>query len=72
MTNDSHHFRTAAQLESAGFYPVQGNLWKRGEELYLPLYRREDGAGVSITAPLASVLFNTKSTLNPSQSATRG
>ena len=39
MTNDSHLFRTAAQLESAGFYPVEGNRWKRGEELYLPLYQ---------------------------------
>ena len=39
MTNDSHLFRTAAQLESAGFYPVQGNRWKRGAEMYLPLYQ---------------------------------
>ena len=39
MTNDSHLFRTAAQLDSAGFYPVQGNRWKRGEEMYLPLYQ---------------------------------
>ena len=38
MTNDSHLFRTAAQLESDGFYPVQGNRWKKGEKLYLPLY----------------------------------
>ncbi len=38
MTNDSHLFRTAAQLEANGFYPVQGNRWKKGEELYLPLY----------------------------------
>ncbi|MDE0080413.1 MAG: hypothetical protein OXO50_23035, partial [Caldilineaceae bacterium] len=39
MTNDSHLFRTAAQLKAGGFYPVQGNRWKRGEELYLPLYQ---------------------------------
>ena len=39
MTNDSHLFRTAVQLDSAGFYPVQGNCWKRGEEMYLPLYQ---------------------------------
>ena len=39
MTNDSHRFRTAAQLDAAGFYPVQGNRWKRGEDLYLPLYQ---------------------------------
>ena len=39
MTSDSHLFRTAAQLEADGFYPVQGNRWKRGETLYLPLYQ---------------------------------
>ena len=38
MTNDSGLFRTAGQLEAEGFYPVEGNRWKRGEELYLPLY----------------------------------
>ena len=39
MANDSHLFRTAAQLESEGFYRVEGNRWKRGDELYLPLYQ---------------------------------
>ena len=39
MANDSHLFRTAAQLEESGYYPVQGNRWKEGEELYLPLYQ---------------------------------
>ena len=38
MANDSHLFRTATQLDSEGFYPVQGNRWKRGDDLYLPLY----------------------------------
>ena len=38
MANDSHEFRTAEQLESEGFYPIQGNRWKRGDELRLPLY----------------------------------
>ena len=38
MANDSHLFRTVAQLEAEGFYPVEGNRWKRGEEPYLPLY----------------------------------
>ncbi|MCY3990683.1 MAG: hypothetical protein OXF50_05565 [Caldilineaceae bacterium] len=38
MTNDSHLFRTAAQLDAAGFYPVEGNRWKKGGILYLPLY----------------------------------
>ena len=39
MTSDSHLFRTAPQLDASGFYPVHGNCWKRGEELYLPLYQ---------------------------------
>ncbi|MCY3788704.1 MAG: restriction endonuclease, partial [Gemmatimonadetes bacterium] len=39
MTNDSHLFRTAEQLEADGFYPVAANRWKKGEELYLPLYQ---------------------------------
>ena len=39
MTNDSHLFRTATQLDEEGFYPVQGNRWQRGKELYLPLYQ---------------------------------
>ena len=38
MTSDSHLFCTAAQLDADGFYPVQGNHWKKGEKLYLPLY----------------------------------
>ena len=38
MANDSHLFRTAEGLDADGFYPVQGNRWKKGEELYLPLY----------------------------------
>ena len=39
MTSDSHLFRTGAQLDAEGFYPIQGNRWKRGDELYLPLYQ---------------------------------
>ena len=31
MANDSQLFRTAAQLDAEGFYPVQGNRWKRGD-----------------------------------------
>ena len=38
MTNDSNLFKTAEQLNAEGFYPVEGNRWKKGEELYLPLY----------------------------------
>ncbi len=39
MTNDSHLFRTAEHLAAEGFYPVQGNRWRRGNEWYLPLYQ---------------------------------
>ena len=39
MTSDSRLFRTAAQLDADGFYPVHGNRWKKGEQLYLPLYQ---------------------------------
>ena len=39
MANDSHLFRTSAQLEGKGYYPVEGNRWKKREELYLPFYQ---------------------------------
>ena len=38
MTNDSRLFRRAARLETDGFYPVDGNYYKRGDELFLPLF----------------------------------
>ena len=63
MTNDSHLFRTATQLESAGFYPVQGNRWKRGHELYLPLYQGRMIHQFDHRAN--SVRFNPANTHNP-------
>ena len=36
--NHSGLFRTAAELDADGCYPVQGNRWKKGDELYLPMY----------------------------------
>ena len=38
MANDSQLFRTISQLEDDGFYPVRGNRWKRGDEMFVPLY----------------------------------
>ena len=38
MTNDSHLFKTHAELESAGFYPVNGNRLRKANEEYMPLY----------------------------------
>ena len=35
MANDSHLFRTADDLESDGFYPVEGNRWRRREKSYM-------------------------------------
>ena len=63
MTNDSHLFHTAEQLEAEGFYPVEGNRWKRGEELYLPLYQGRMIHQFDHRAN--SVRFNPESTHNP-------
>ena len=63
MTNDSHLFRTAAQMEDEGIYPVQGNRWKRGKELYLPLYQGRMIQHFDHRA--SSVRFNPESTHNP-------
>ena len=63
MTNDSRLFRTAAQLDADGFYPVEGNHWKRGEDLYLPLYQGRMIQHFDHRAN--SVRFNPESTHNP-------
>ena len=65
MTNDSHHFRTAAQLDAEGFYPVQGNRWKRGEDLYLPLYEGKMVQAFDHRA--ASVVVNPENLNRPAQ-----
>ena len=38
MRNDSHLFRTNAELSEAGWYPVANGRWNRGEKVALPLY----------------------------------
>ncbi len=63
MANDSHLFRTAAQLDAEGFYPVQGNRWRRGEELYLPLYQGRMIRQFDHRAN--SVKYNPDNTINP-------
>ena len=63
MTNDSHLFRTAAQLDAEGFYPVAGNRWKRGEDLCLPLYQGRMIQHFDHRAN--SVRFNPENTHNP-------
>ena len=65
MTNDSHLFRTAAQLQDDGFYPVQGNRWKRGKDQYLPLYEGKMVQAFDHRA--ASVVVNPKNLNRPGQ-----
>ena len=38
MTTDSFKFQTQEQLKAMSFYPVEGNQWKKDEEVYIPLY----------------------------------
>ena len=65
MTNDSHVFRTVEQLETEGFYPVASNRWKRGGELYLPLYEGKMVQAYDHRA--ASVVVNPRNLNRPAQ-----
>jgi hypothetical protein len=38
MANDSGLFLDPQALSDAGAYPVSGNLWKKGDAIYYPLY----------------------------------
>ena len=63
MAEASHHFQTATELGGRGYYPVQGNRWKMGETLYLPLYQGRMIWHFDHRAN--SVRFNPESTHNP-------
>ena len=63
MANDSHLFRTALQLEVDGFYPVEDNRWKKGEDLYVPLYQGRTIWQFDHRAN--SIRFNSANTHNP-------
>ena len=65
MTNDSHLFRTAAQLDAEGYYKVEGNRWKKGENFYLPLYEGKMVQAYDHRA--ASVVVNPKNLNRPAQ-----
>ena len=65
MTNDSYFFRTVAQLEDDGFYPVQGNRWKRGKDQFLPLYEGKMVQAFDHRA--ASVVVNPQNLNRPAQ-----
>ena len=65
MANDSHLFRTAAQLETAGFYPVEGSRWKKGEEIFVPLYEGKMVQGFDHRA--ADTTINQQNLFRPGQ-----
>ena len=65
MANDSHHFRTAAQLNAQGFYPVRHNCWKRGNDLYSPLFEGKMVQAFDHRA--ASIVVNPKNINRPAQ-----
>ena len=65
MTNDSGMFRSAELLKSEGFYPVGGNNWKRGDDLYLPLYEGKMVQAYDHRA--ARVILNPKNLNRPAQ-----
>ena len=65
MTNDSHLFRTKAELDDNSFYHVVGNRWKKGEEMYLPLYEGKMVQAFDHRA--ASVVVNATNLNRPAQ-----
>ena len=65
MTNDSHLFRTDAQLKAEDFYPVPGKRWKKGDELCLPLYEGKMVQAFDHRA--ASVVVNPVNLSRPAQ-----
>ncbi len=66
MTNDSHLFRTAAELEEEGFWLGVGNVYARGGERCLPLY---EGKMVQMyDHRAAEIAVETKNIHRPGQS----
>ena len=65
MANDSHHFRTATQLNAQGFYPVRHNCWKRGKDLYFPLFEGKMVQAFDHRA--ASIVVNPENINRPAQ-----
>ena len=63
MAEASHHFRTSAELEDSGFYPIKGNCWQKGDLLFLPMYQGRMIGQYDHRAN--SVQFNPESRNNP-------
>ncbi len=68
MTNDSHLFKTKVELEQEGCYPVGGNTWKKGEEVYVPLYEGKMVQAYDHRA--ASITINPDNVNRPAQTLT--
>ena len=65
MTNDSHLFHTSEQLGNDGFYKVAGNRWKKGNEIFVPLYEGKMVQAYDHRA--ASVVVNPDNLNRPAQ-----
>ena len=65
MTNDSHLFRTAAELAADGWYPVAGGRWRRGADEAVPLYEGKMVQAFDHRA--ASVVVNPENLHRPGQ-----
>ncbi|KHD06789.1 hypothetical protein PN36_25550 [Candidatus Thiomargarita nelsonii] len=66
MTNDSHLFKRADELDDEGFYPVGMNVWRRGKEECVPLYEGKMVQAYDHRA--ASIVVNQENIHRPAQS----
>ncbi|MGI8740662.1 MAG: Eco57I restriction-modification methylase domain-containing protein [Gammaproteobacteria bacterium] len=65
MTNDSKLFKRRDEMEQEGFYPVEGNRLRKGEEECVPLY---EGKMVQMyDHRAASIVVNSKNLHRPAQ-----
>jgi hypothetical protein len=65
MTNDSHLFRTRAELEADGWYPVDYGIMKKGDAEVVPLYEGKMVQAFDHRA--ASVIVNEENLHRPAQ-----
>lgn len=65
MTNDSGHFKSAADLKKLGAYPVAGGRWKKGKDEFVPLYEGKMVQAYDHRA--ASVTVNPENLNRPAQ-----
>jgi len=65
MTNDSHLFKRADELDDEGFYPVGMNVWRRGSDECVPLYEGKMVQAYDHRA--ASIVVNQENIHRPAQ-----